>query len=555
MVSVIDLPTQAAAVAIGAEELGISETEDTVLAGLRRMRPGMVLAAVAFLLSGAEGRGDPTEHWPFVHRLFGGTPLASRLAELEHDSGMSRSLIVPRPLLRIAQLSVLQGLKSKIMTPASLVRDDLLKIVEWSLVLADHYREATARKRPTSFGPDEIALELARFHWLSQPPSIGDVDRAHAVLLEHLSPSAHERVDAALEEVYGVTLEELWTALVIEWLRASAGTGTIPPIIGPWPASGMDKARFESARNSIRQDVAQLKELVAADTALDTPWQFMAFRNRPVTRTDNGVDLVVRPAFVGEKATLTGMFHLIGAAYRHKYGDAQYGSYAGEVGMAVDRRCRELIADATPETARVIWEDELSATVTSDSRKTCDAVWIMGRRWVAMDFVHRQPSMAAQATGDVEDLAKELRLSVVEKLYQVDETLHRLLSSARDQDYDRPNEVLPVIVNGAGSPVMGIVATVMMESLRKERWRTFGHDSRVLQPAVIGLDDLERAAALAKAGKANLGSLLARWKRSRLATASFSYWLWYQRDRGALPQVTMPRSPSEAALRRFIENA
>ena len=54
---------------------------------------------------------------------------------------------------------------------------------------------------------------------------------------------------------------------------------------------------------------------------------------------------VVDDAFVGEKATLSGMFHLIAGAYRQTHGDSQYGSYAGEVGLAVHRRCRELITE------------------------------------------------------------------------------------------------------------------------------------------------------------------------------------------------------------------
>jgi hypothetical protein len=243
------------------------------------------------------------------------------------------------------------------------------------------------------------------------------------------------------------------------------------------------------------------------------------------------------------------MFHLIAGAYRQTHGDSQYGSYAGEVGLAVDRRCRELITGTAVGSARVLWEGELSATVSTDSRKTCDALWMRDRRWVAMDFVHRQPALAAQATGRIDSLARELRLSVVEKLHQIDETLHRVLTSRRGPENPHPNEVLPLIINGAGSPVMGMVERVMLESLRAERWRAFGHDSRVLEPAVVGLDDLERAAALARTGKANLGSLLVRWKRSKFASASFSFWLWDQRARGALPHVAMPESPAVTAVR------
>jgi hypothetical protein len=462
---------------------------------------------------------------------------------------MDRRLIVPRPLLWVAQIATLHARAGRIVTPVSLGRDDLIKIVEWSLVLADYQRGAAADKQAGSIGLYDSALELARFYWLGQPYSIEDVDRTHAVLIRHLSPGARSRIDAALEGVYGVTLEELWNALVFEWLRASAGNGTIGPISGPWPAHGLAKDRLELAGRAIRQSVGELIAGVTDDVSTDTPWQFAAFRHRPVTKTTNGVDLVVRPAFVGEKATLSGMFHLIGGAYRQTHGDSQYGSYAGEVGLAVDRRCRELIIETAVGSTRVLWEDELSATVSTDSRKTCDALWMRDRRWVAMDFVHRQPAMAAQATGGVDALARELRLSVVEKLHQIDETLHRVLILGRGLENPRPNEVLPLIINGAGSPVMGMIERVMLESVGAERWRAFGQDSRVLEPAVIGLDDLERAAALASAGKANLGSLLVKWKRSKLASASFSFWLWEQRARGALPHVARPQSPAVTAVR------
>lgn len=549
MDSVVGLPPAVTALGIGAKELGMSDTEESVVASLRRMGPGTVLACVAFLLAGAEGRGDPNQHWPFVHRLYSGTSLASRLRELEREGGVDRRLIVPRPLLRVAQIATLHARAGRIVTPVSLARDDLIKIVECSLVLADSYREAAAGGRAGSIDPYDSALELARFYWLGQPPSIVDVDRTHAVLIRHLSPGARSRIDSALKGVHGVTLEELWNALVFEWLRASAGNGTIGPISGPWPAHVLAKDRLELAGRAIRQSVAELIAGVGDDVSTDTPWQFTAFRHRPVTQTTNGFDLVVRPAFVGEKATLAGMFHLIAGAYRQTHGESQYGSYAGEVGLAVDGRCRELIAETAVGSARVLWEGELSATVSTDSRKTCDALWIRDRRWVAMDFVHRQPAMAAQATGGLDALARELRLSVVEKLHQIDETLHRVLIEGRGPEIPHPNEVLPLIINGAGSPVMGIIERVMLESLRAERWRAIGQDARVLDPAVVGLDDLERAAALASTGKANLGSLLVKWKRSKFASASFSFWLWEQRARGALPHVARPESPTKAVVR------
>ncbi len=87
------------------------------------------------------------------------------------------ALIVPRPLLRLAQLSVGQAQSSAIVTPSSLAREDLLKLVEWSLVIAEHHREAAERQRSVRLASKDIALEMARFLWLSNPPSIGDVDR------------------------------------------------------------------------------------------------------------------------------------------------------------------------------------------------------------------------------------------------------------------------------------------------------------------------------------------------------------------------------------------
>lgn len=81
--SPLGLPLRVTALAIGAPELGISCTEESVQSGLRRMRPGPVLAGVAYLRAGSEGRGDADEHWAFVHRLHAGTPLAHRLPQLE----------------------------------------------------------------------------------------------------------------------------------------------------------------------------------------------------------------------------------------------------------------------------------------------------------------------------------------------------------------------------------------------------------------------------------------------------------------------------------------
>ncbi|WP_297622820.1 hypothetical protein [Nocardioides sp.] len=157
-------------------------------------------------------------------------------------------------------------------------------------------------------------------------------------------------------------------------------------------------------------------------------------------------------------------------------------------------------------------------------------------------------SLAAQATGGVDDLVRELQISMVNKLHQIDETLDRMLSEAQASWSARPSQILPLIVNGAGSSISGVVEQGAVGVIEAERWRRLARDPRVLQPAVMGLDDLERAASMAHAGQANFGSLVAQWRRSELAGGSFSYWLWNQCDRGALSHLAPKGSPSHKLL-------
>lgn len=137
---------------------------------------------------------------------------------------------------------------------------------------------------------------------------------------------------------------------------------------------------------------------------------------------------------------------------------------------------------------------------------------------------------------------------MVNKLHQIDETLDRMLSEAQASWYARPSQILPLIVNGAGSSISGVVEQVLLESLRRNAGAASPGDPRVLQPAVMELDDLERAASMAHAGQANFGSLVAQWRRSELAGGSFSYWLWNQCDRGALSHLAPKGSPSHKLL-------
>jgi hypothetical protein len=77
-------------------------------------------------------------------------------------------------------------------------------------------------------------------------------------------------------------------------------------------------------------------------------------------------------------------------------------------------------------------------------------------------------SLAAQATGGVDDdLVRELQISMVDRLHQIDETLDRMLSEAQGSWYARPSQILPLIVNGAGSSISGVVEQVLLESLRR----------------------------------------------------------------------------------------
>lgn len=379
-----------------------------------------------------------------------------------------------------------------------------------TLALAEYVMEGAQNEK-------DLALAVARMSLYFRLNDLSSwYEVARRLLFETLPGLAghvdYVDADALCQAAYGLQLELLW-ALTVAFGTAARTDSELYLVPPPIRGSVLDEHTLARWSRVWMIPLEASRTLARIDLAAGTWWSFSSFFDHPVIPITSDRGVAVRPAFLAQKATPAGMFWVIRNAFVASGGD--HDQWARLFGVAVETLARQLIAELAP--GGDVLADDAAVRTRWGAGKVCDTV-LLGRTWVAIEFVHRQLTKAAASTGDFDDLARDLRLAAVEKLEQIDEALQRALAIEI-----APDAVIPLVVVGAPFPTSPLVMKHIEEALGPRA--VIGNRAFCTAPAVMDLSEFHVLLQVAAARNREPADILHEWLGSDMGRDSFRSWL------------------------------
>lgn len=485
------------------------DTIDRKLTGLP-IRP--VLYALAQIASLADSSiGDRALQTELVNKLFP-TPLIHRALEClqqhAHVVPMSSQVVLT---LATRSLIHCQPQNDMVGPPQDRLTRQLGDLL---LSLADHTSS-------DSVTDQHLQLELARLGLYFQLNDLSAwYDVAAELLFEVLPAMTQDRdfvdADQTISAVYGLDLELLWALTAAHGVVAREQPKGFE-LSETLPNSRVSPEQMASWRNvwSINLDDARRRAI--DDAASSSWWSFTALYDRPILQLNENRWIAIRPAFLANKATPSGMFWAVRNAYVKIGGE--HGRWAQLFGRAIENLGRRYLSTYIPEAACLSNEEEIRSRWGPG--RACDFV-VLGAAWIAIDFVHHQITRDTATTGDFNSLLLDIERAVTSKLVrQIDETLRRGLETEQEQ----PDAIFPVVIVGSVFPINPILLGEVERQVAAKNPAVIGVDSRCRQPAILELHELSLLLEVSNATGESLPVLLESWLSSPLGGNSFRDWL------------------------------
>lgn len=391
------------------------------------------------------------------------------------------------------------------------------------LALADHNRAGLD-------SADGLAVEIARLKLYYRMQDLSAwYEIALGMFFDELPRlEAHPDYldfDSIVQAAHGMSLDLFWSLTVLYGLMVQQNPefNMVPTYSGDMTVSQADVRRWADAW-TVDLDAARVK--AASDLSAGTWWSFSAFFDRPVVRLSTEGGVAVRPAFLAMRATPAGMFWAI----RHPFveGGGDHEKLARLFGRLVERYGHSLVSRVLPGTTRLTEGD---IEQRWGPGQTCDLMLVNGD-WVAVEFVHRQLTLASAATGGITALMTDVRRAVVEKLSQIDATLERGLRVERPL----PQAIYPLVVVGAPFPTDRLLMERALDEFEQNPPKVIGVEPRCRLPAVMDLAEFSILVQSAAELGTSVASLLQAWHDSGLAGDSFRSWVTTDGPGQALPR-------------------
>lgn len=379
-----------------------------------------------------------------------------------------------------------------------------------ALGLADHVMEGAQNEQ-------DLTLAIARMSIYFRLNDLSSWYEVARRLLFEVLPSLSNHpdyfdADYVCHQAYGLDIELLW-ALTVGFGVAAKTNADYYLLPQPLTGGVIDDETLRRWAEVWSIDLAAARILAAEDLRTGNWWSFRAIFDKPTVKINDTHGVAVRPAFLAQKATPAGMFWVVRNAWVDQGGDHQ--QWARLFGAGVEQLGRALISELAPGVPHLP-DDEAVRHRWGDG-KVCDFV-MLGDRWVAIDFVHRQLTKATSATGDFTDLARDVRLAALDKLEQIDEALARGLDVEPE-----PASIVPLVVVGAPFPSSPLVMRYIEAQLGSRK--VIGRHPACRPPVVMDLSEFHVLLQVASAHSAEPVAILEQWLDSDLGRDSFRSWL------------------------------
>lgn len=249
------------------------------------------------------------------------------------------------------------------------------------------------------------------------------------------------------------------------------------------------------------------------------PWDFTAFRERPLYRRNERV-IPLSAEFLIEKAT-TGIYYTVLEYLRPKGLHLRWANFFGRVWEAyVQHLLRETVGD------RLLTEDDLAKDWPSE-RKICDNVVAYADRVLLVEAAAKRMNIETVAKGGLADLENDLKAAVVKKAKQLASAVDvlRAQPSIVHPDQGPFGRFTPVVVLPGPFPVLPNVVLKARQLVAAEPDCAPLLEGDVDPLVILSADDLELLVGTGSKTGRSLVDLIDEWQSDPLATVNFQLWL------------------------------
>lgn len=424
--------------------------------------------------------------------------------------------------------------------------DDWLAKRLGALILA--LADFTSRDTDGGIGRETLTLELVRVTLFSSVHALHGWYRVTDELLFEILPtlSTHPGfvdIDALLLSDIGLTLRRLWALTVGYGLLSytDAEGFRLPRFI---EGGSVPKADVERWMNVWSASLGESRSVAKIEADKHGAWSFGTLYTKPVVELGPMSGIVVRPFFLAQKATVSGMFWAIQDTYVRS--GRAHERLSELFGAAVEVLGRTMLSR---NPGPYEWVSEAEMPKRWGQGHCCDAFGL-GDGWLAIDFVFHQLTRATTTTGSFDALASDIQKTVIKKLRQIDDTLRRALATE-----DPPQHIVPVVVVGAPFPGNPLLASYVAGELAEQQLQVIGVDDRCAAPAILDLAEFNMAIEATVASGRPLHELLGEWLASPMGAMSLREWLVTDGPARAIPDRDIDDEPYMKRVRAELFGA
>jgi len=168
--------------------------------------------------------------------------------------------------------------------------------------------------------------------------------------------------------------------------------------------------------------------------------------------------------------------NVIGDALRNQDSKLS-GQWQTLLGKAHEDRGHELLESLPARADRRVYREDGpdgGLKLLLGAGKCCDALLVEGTTWIAIDFVRHAFTARTVVDGTLEDLQRDLKRAIVQKVRQCDETLRRAVDHPDlMKTHGRPRRIYNLIVNGADMPLDPVLHKQIREAISNAQSSTF----------------------------------------------------------------------------------
>jgi len=364
--------------------------------------------------------------------------------------------------------------------------------------------------------------------WLEETPAL----LPHVLARCATTEFADFSFESTFRTATGLTFEQL--------VLGSCLLAGVQDLEDDWPYADLTEAAPPHQREALRAVAAcyrtplgALRAAARADLASGSAWSFRSLYMTPAVEIPGQEPLVIRPSWLRDRAASSSIVNVIGDVLRNQDSKLS-GQWQTLLGKAHEDRGHKLLESLPARADRRVYREDGpdgGLKLLLGAGKCCDALLVEGTTWIAIDFVRHAFTARTVVDGTLEDLQRDLKRAIVQKVRQCDETLRRAVDHPDlMKTHGRPRRIYNLIVNGADMPLDPVLHKQIREAISNAQSSTFvDSHPKGLSPLVTDIASFSALIGIGTTG-ARPSKILADWRASQYSDWSLFNFLAVHRQ-------------------------